>query len=82
MRIHIQTEGARFFVPLPTGLLCSRAGARLVLYILRQSGHTAPIPPQTVYAAQKALRQYLRRYGHFTLVDVESADGDRVKIVL
>ena len=82
MRIHIQTEGKRFFIPLPTGLLCSRAGVRLVLYILRQNGQTAPIPPQTVYTAQKALRQYLRLHGHFTLVDVESADGDRVKIVL
>lgn len=40
------------------------------------------LQPQTIRKIQKELKKCLRKNRHLTLVEVESADGDYVKIVL
>lgn len=40
------------------------------------------LQPQTIHRIQKELKDCIRRNRRLTLVEVESADGDYVKIVL
>ena len=42
------------------------------------SGNMEKLGPQAV----SELRSFVRRNGHFTMVDIESADGDIVKITV
>ena len=41
-----------------------------------------PISEETARELAKAIKKYVRQNGHFDLVNVQSADGDRVRIRL
>lgn len=83
MRIYVHSEEATLWIPVPNFVLCSRLGARIAASVLQQYPHgNVPMDYRTIRAMQKALKACVRTHGHFTLVDVESADGDKVKIVL
>ncbi len=83
MRIYINSKEAKMFVPIPNCVLYSKLGAYVAANVMQQNtDEKIPIDYKTLRAMQKALKQCIRTHGHFTLVDVESADGDKVKIVL
>ena len=78
MWIKIKTQdGPNLSFPVPLSL----AGSKLLLSLAAKNGdpQAAEYAP---YAADivRELREYVRRNGHFMLVDVESQNGDIVKI--
>ena len=72
-------EGPNFSLPAPLFLMKSR----LMLLMAQKSGSDefAKVYPylKDIYAA---IRDYVRKNGHFTLVDIESADGSKVRITV
>jgi len=93
MKIIVKSEGYRFFVPIPTGFLCSRPMVRLWLGMMRRSQRYVDLPEQARAALWNLpeekililcdeLRRIKKRNKQWTLVEVESSDGDRVKIIL
>lgn len=82
MRIYIKSKETKLFIPFPTVCLCSHTAAKFILDILRRSHVEIPVPSETIYAAQRVLKKSIKIHGHFTLVDVESSDGEKVKIVI
>lgn len=83
MKIQIKAQGKGLTLRLPTWLLLSRGAARL----LRRTchGHTEilkSLPPQALPAFFAELRRIKKKYGHWDLVEVESADGACVHIRL
>ncbi len=78
MWIKIKTQdGPNLSFPVPLSLV----GSKLLLGLVAKNGdpQAAEYAP---YAADivRELREYVRRNGHFMLVDVECQNGDIIKI--
>ncbi|MBR4889186.1 MAG: hypothetical protein IKU17_08585 [Clostridia bacterium] len=84
MRIYINAKDAKLFFPFPNFLLYSKLGARVAAAVMQTHvpKNDVPLDYETIRAMQNALKESVRIHGHITLVDVEDADGDKVKIVL
>ena len=80
MRIYIKSDdGHSFSLPLPLVMLKSRLLWNLIeKHSDKDVSQYAPI----ARAACGALADYVRTHGHFVLVDVQSAGGEFVKIVV
>lgn len=79
-----ENQGHRFWLGLPTGLICNRLTARLVVRILQKSvkidlNHLSGAEISRLFAE---IRRMKRKYPDLYLVDVESVHGDIVKIKL
>ena len=78
MWVKIKTQdGPNLSIPVPLSL----AGSKLLLSLAAKNGDQqaaeyAPFAADMV----RELREYVRRNGHFMLVDVECQNGDIVKI--
>ena len=83
MRIYVNAKDAKLFIPVPNFLLYGRLGACAIAVAMRQnSGEEFRRDYKNIRAMQKALKKCIRTHPRLPLVDVESADGDKVKIVL
>ena len=93
MKIIVRTEEHRIFLPIPTGLITNRLAVRLWLRAMQRSQKYVSLPEQ----AEKALwnlpeekilrlcdelRRIKKQYKTWPLVEVESANGDRMEIIL
>ena len=84
MRIKIKGEGRNVDICLPTALIFNGITAEVAAYSM---GKSAPARDNNLSARQmRALFSEFRRiknkYGTWTLVDVQSSDGETVKIIL
>ena len=83
MRIQVKSKDANLDIPMPTSMLVSPMVSRIVLKVVRKEGRDLSwLTPELVEGLQKTLKSWIRRNGHFMLVEVESADGEIVKIKL
>lgn len=83
MRIQVKSKDANLDIPLPTSMLTSPMVSRIVLKAVRKKEEDLSwLTPELVEGLQKTLKSWIRRNGHFMLVEVESADGEIVKIKL
>ncbi|MBQ4467425.1 MAG: hypothetical protein II918_04320 [Firmicutes bacterium] len=80
MWIKVNTQdGPHFSIPIPLFL----AGTRPVINMLTKINGPencwyAPMAGEIV----RELRRYVRKHGHFTLVEVISSEGDHIKITV
>lgn len=96
MRIKVKSRDININIPVPTGLIFSKASAWTWMKIAR---HTASkympenvnekadmvldgLSDEAVYAICGELMRIKRKYGSWDLVEVESSDGDQVLIRL
>lgn len=85
MRIKVKSPELKHGIHLiiPNSLLGAKWVWRLVL---RQAGGgeggEAPpgLSPESIGDIKRALRKYVRQNGHFNLVEVDSAEGEEVRI--
>lgn len=99
MRIRIKGDGHNINIPIPTGLIFSKASVWLYLklarsfssrakkYIPEDTEQTAEkvlaqIPDEAVYALCAEIMRIKKKHGHWELVNVKSADGEEVQIIL
>jgi len=79
MWIRIKTdEGRRFSILVPLFMLRSPLMWRIAA---RYSGEGAQYMPAAKEMCAE-LSRYVKKHGHFVLVDVESAEGEKVKITV
>ena len=80
MVIRIQpSDGHKIVIPIANGLICNSLSERLVVNELRKQGNI-DIQPEHIGLLFKEIKNIRKNFGRLTIVDVESADGDRVKI--
>lgn len=84
MKILIQDGNTRLRLLLPTNLVFSSATAWLVNHVGRRYAPAAmdSIPPEAIRELFRVIRKIKRRYGSFEILDVASADGERVWVRL
>lgn len=96
MRIHVKGNDYNIHIPIPTGMIFSKASAWMWLKIVRKT--TAQYVPRrvnekadavfsnlsddAVYALCSEIMRIKRKYGSWDLVEVESSSGDQVLIQL
>lgn len=84
MKIQIRSNGFPITILLPTNLVFSRSTLWLADHLGRKYAgqELEALPPQTLNALFAEIRRIKRQYGCWELVEIESADGDSVKIRL
>ncbi len=84
MKVQIKGGGHHFSIILPTGLIFSTTSARIANYFSRKYAPEAMacIPPEAVEALCAEFRRIKKKYGSWDLVEVESTDGEQVRIKL
>ncbi len=84
MRIRIRDKGMGFSLIIPTNLFFSRPVQYLSNHTARKYAPEAMnnISPEAMDALFSEIRRIKRRYGHWELVEVDSADGEYVQIIL
>lgn len=79
MYIKIRAEGKRFTLPLPNFLFDLGAWG---MGIALKNNADIPLTKEQVKQLVNALKEAKRTYGNLTLVDIETAQGEIIKIVL
>lgn len=84
MRIQVKDEDTNLNIILPTMLVFSKGTVWLANHFGRKYAADAmkDIPPEGLDRLFAELRRIKRKYGSWDLVEVESADGERVRIKL
>ena len=84
MKIDIESREHNLHLRFPTRLLCSKMIVRIADRLGRKyaAEQMKSIPPEALEKLCAELRRTKDRYGKWDLVDVEAADGEKVKIVL
>ena len=84
MRIHVKSDGLNIKLRLPTKLVFGR----WVVYLANTVGHRyagehmESVSPEALEALFAEFRRIKDRYGKWNLVEIESSDGETVKIIL
>lgn len=81
MRIKIDAEGRRFTIPVPTGLVMNNLTARIIGNSVRKHANVQ-LTGEQLRILFRELKQAKRVFPGLTLVEVKSADNDRVLITL
>ena len=71
IKIHDGESGKRFSLILPTCAIKWR-----FIWRLNKNENLYPV----IKSSYKAIRTYIKEHGHFTLVDIDCHDGDKVEI--
>ncbi|MFA7673152.1 MAG: hypothetical protein WCY62_04785 [Clostridia bacterium] len=87
MRIQIHSDSKNINLVLPSWMVFSDLTAAIAAKVIRKHDKDEKddgyLPSRRdLCRIMRELRKYKRKYGHLDLVDVQSADGDIVKIVL
>lgn len=82
MRISVHGNGQNITLSLPTNLIFSKLVLKLVLKNNRHASKLEHLPPHAMDALVGELRRIKKKYGSWELVEVDSANGEHVKIIL
>lgn len=84
MKIRIREENHSFTLLLPTWLVFSQFSLWLINGVARRHAPNdmANIPPEALEAIWAEMCRIKKKYGGWDLVEVESSDGEYVKITL
>ena len=85
MRIRIKSKDEKNInLVLPTSLVLSDLTALIAANAINKKAETkeCKISSRDLCKLMAAMRKIKKKYGRFELVDIQSADGDIVKIVL
>lgn len=84
MRIEITQGEKDMTIRLPHGLVFNGVTARIAVSIVRKHAPEAveKISPEALAILFAELNRIKKKYGQWELVEVNSADGEQVKIIL
>lgn len=81
MKIRVRHKKLRLTLLLPTNLLFGRGMLWLAARTFRQELEN-PLPPQALPALFGEIRRVKKKYGTWELVELESSDGESVRVWL
>ena len=84
MRIQVKEEGRNINITIPTCLIFNKGTAWIARHFgMHYAGDAMKdIPPEAIDALFAEIRRIKRKHGSWELVNVESSDGERVKVTL
>lgn len=83
MRIEVKGEGHHIHIPIPNWVLFSRLGMKFGLRMLRSTGgFWENLSDRDAQRLFDEMHRMVKKYGHWELIHVESADGELVSIIV
>ena len=84
MKIQVKAADHNFTVPIPTGLIFSKATVWIADHFGRKYAGEAMknIPPEAMDALFAEFRRIKKKHGAWELVEAESSEGEIVRITL
>lgn len=84
MRIQVKGEGRDIKICLPTALVFNGITAEIAAYSIKKHApdRVNNLSPKQMRALFSEFRRIKDKYGTWTLADVQSSDGEIVKIIL
>ena len=84
MRIQVKDGENNIHIAFPTWLLCNRFTAKSGIWVLQRyvPSELHDLSPEKLSALFAELRRIKAKYGRWELVDVHSADGEIIKVIL
>lgn len=82
MKIIVRTKEKKLRLWLPGSLLYGRISARIAIAVITKYAPDCGIPPEEMGLLLAALRDFARAHPGWQLVDLQSHDGDIIKITL
>ena len=84
MKIRVQSQDTNINLILPTALVFSRGSAWLANHVGRKYSGNAmdQIPPEALKLLFAEFRRIKRKHGSWKLVEIDSSEGDHIRIEL
>lgn len=82
MKIIVRAKKKKLRLWLPGSLLYGRFSIRIAIAAIRKHAPNCGIPPKEIGLLLAALRDFARTHPGWQLVDLQSHDGDIIRITL
>ena len=80
VKVIIPKDNIKLNIPVPLGIFLNRLTCPLIAHFATKYTEGLYIDGDQLHQIAKSLKQSKKIHGHYTLVDIESSDGEIVKI--
>lgn len=80
--IHEPEEEKNIRLTIPNGVIFNKLGAMIAGRVIEENTQENTITKEQLKRLMKEIKRYVKQFGHFDLVDIETSDGEIIKITL
>ena len=80
--IHEPEEEKNIRLTIPNGVIFNKLGAMIAGKVIEENTQENTITKEQLKRLMKEIKRYVKQFGHFDLVDIETSDGEIIKITL
>ena len=80
--IHEADEEKDIRLNIPNGLIFNRLGTMIAGKMIKNRAAEAGITEKQIKRMMKEMKKAIKQFGHFELVDIETSEGEIIKIIL
>ena len=80
--IHEPEEEKDIRLTIPNGVIFNKLGAMIAGKVIEENTQENTITKEQLKRLMKEIKRYVKQFGHFDLVDIETSDGNFLKICL
>ena len=80
--IHEPEEEKDIRLTIPNGVIFNKLGAMITGRVIEENTQENTITKEQLKRLMKEIKRYVKQFGHFDLVDIETSDGEIIKITL
>ena len=85
MKIYIhepKEEEKDINLTIPNGVIFNKLGSMIAGRVIEENTQENTITKEQLKRLMKEIKRYVKQFGHFDLVDIETSDGEIIKITL
>ena len=82
VKVIVPKDNFKFDLPVPLGLFINRLTCPMIAHYANKYTKGYHLNSEQLYRLFKCLKDSKKTYGHYDLVDIESSDGEIIKISL
>ncbi|WP_071441910.1 hypothetical protein [Traorella massiliensis] len=80
--IHEPEEEKDIRLTIPNGVIFNKLGAMIAGRVIEENTQENTITKEQLKRLMKEIKRYVKQFGHFDLVHIETSDGNFLKICL
>ena len=80
--IHEPEEEKDIILTIPNGVIFNKLGAMIAVKVIEEKTQENTITKEQLKRLMKEIKRYVKQFGHFDLVHIETSDGNFLKICL